>query len=44
MHPNQQLIHDFFDAFAGGDVEALQRIFADDILMIEPGKIGRAHV
>lgn len=37
MHPNQRLIEDFFGAFANGDVETLRRIFADDVVMIEPG-------
>ena len=37
MHPNKQLIHDFFEAFAKGDVEALRNLFAQDVVMIEPG-------
>lgn len=36
-HPNEQLVHNFFKAFATGDMELLGSITTDDLTMVEPG-------
>ena len=36
-HPNEELVHNFFKAFATGDMELLNSITTDDLTMYEPG-------
>ena len=36
-HQNEQIVHDFFKAFATGDMELLAKVTTDDLTMVEPG-------
>lgn len=36
-HPNEELVRNFFKAFASGDMELLHSITTDDLTMYEPG-------
>lgn len=38
MHPNEQLIRTYFDAFSRGDSEALGQHLADDVVLHIPGR------
>jgi ketosteroid isomerase-like protein len=37
-HPNEDLLRRGYEAFAGGDLQAVQEFFADDILWHAPGR------
>lgn len=36
-HPNEEIVHNFFKAFATGDMKLLESITTDDLVMYEPG-------
>jgi len=38
LHPNIQLIHSFFEAYAANNLPAIKNILADDIEWIIPGR------